>query len=171
MANFDLAFTFLMGNEGEKLLDDPKTGEYSRYGITLKTAAAFGLCRSDDKSFIGSLTEDRAKNFYLDYFWLPMKLASTYPQSIASKILDMGVNMGSTQAVKIAQRACNVFGAQLTVDGVVGYRTMMAINQLNSDHLLLELRAESLQFYRKLVTGDPEKYEKYWEGWKERAEK
>ncbi len=171
MANFDLAFAFLMGNEGEKLLDDPKTGEYSRFGITLATASGFKLCAPDDRSFIDDLTVDRAKDFYLDYFWKPMKLDNLRVQAVADKILDMGVNMGPTQAAKIVQRACAALGGRLAVDGVLGYGTVIVINVRDGNQLLLELRAESLQFYRDLVTGNPDKYEKYWEDWKERAEK
>jgi lysozyme family protein len=156
-----------MGNEGSMLLDDPKTGEYSRYGITLQTAAALKLCQPGDKSFI-----DFAKAFYFDHFWVPLRLTVIFDQGVASKLLDMAVNMGQHEAVLIAQRACNALAPPTVVmDGRMGPGTITAINGHDGHEMLLELRAESLQFYRELVTKDPDKYEKYWEDWKERAEK
>jgi|SRR5665213_1060936 len=171
MASFDPAIDFVLANEGSALLNDPLTGEYSRYGITLSTASALKLCAADDHPFIDQLTEDSAKSFYLDHFWHPMLLTSIRVQQVANKWLDMGVNMGPRVAARVAQKACNALGAGLIVDGITGYKTIMAVNILDGNQLMLELRAESLQFYRNLVSQSPAKYQEYWAAWKERAEK
>lgn len=170
MAAFDPAFEALMSNEGTDITIDLQTREHSRFGITLKTAAGLGLCKPDDTAFIDGLSLDRAKDFYLDRYWRPLNL-DKLDQAIATKFLDMVVNMGGQRAVSIVQRACNALGARINEDGFFGMHTLQAIRNLNADQLLLELRAESLQFYRNLVDGDPGKYAKYWDGWKERAEK
>lgn len=171
MASFDQAFVYLYGNEGSDLYKDARTGEYSRFGVTLKTAAALGLCAPGDRSFIEGLTEDRAKEIYLDHFWAPAKLSSIREQAVANKLLDMVVNMGPGQAVKLLQRALNALGATLSPDGLLGYQTLAAANAADGYQLLTELRATALQFYRNLVDQHPDLYANDWEGWKARAEK
>jgi len=175
LASFDPAFDFLMSNEDPtrsgKVLDDPRTGEYSRFGITLKTAALLGLCRSGDKSWIDQLTEGRARSFYFSLFWETAPLERIVSQDIASKIFDMAVNMCPRRAAIITQRVCKALGRSLAIDGVLGVKTVNAINAVDSHQLRLELRAESVQYYANLVASDPGKYAKYFDGWKERAEK
>ncbi|HEX4311900.1 MAG TPA: glycosyl hydrolase 108 family protein [Acidobacteriaceae bacterium] len=171
MASFDPAIAFVLANEGATGRRDTQTGEYSRYGITRAIAIMLQLCPpAEAKSLIDGLTEDRVKDFYLDRFWRPLQL-DKFPQPIATKVLDMAVMMGQLQAVKILQRACRALGATIAIDGVLGIRTVQAIHILWPYVLLLELRAECLQFYSNLVMRDPAKYAKYWDGWKARAEK
>lgn len=174
MATFDPAFEYLMENEDATrsgaITDNPKTGEYSKFGISLKTCAALKMCDADEKSYIDDLTIDRARDFYRIYFWMPLHLENL-SQSIATKLLDMSVNMGSTRAVKIAQAAANALGATLSPDGIIGWQTLAALNVCREHQLMLELTAESLQFYRRLVDSDPDKYGPDWEGWKARAER
>lgn len=169
MADFDSAVEKLLEIESPKLLDDPKTGEYSRFGVTLKTAAGLGLCMKDDRSYIDNLTPERATAFYRAAFWMPLRLDEVHDALVATKLLDMAVNMGMSRAVKIAQIACREMGQQIAVDGLVGERTIAAINACAADTLLCELRSFSRAFYMELVQKDPAKYAKYWEGWKARA--
>ena len=172
MAEFAPAIAFVLGNEGTALLADPHTGEYSRYGITLSSAVSLGLCAAEDRAFIESMTAERAQQIYLDHWWTPLQLDQVANQAIATKLLDMAVNMGRRRGIYVAQLACNwLGGATLALDGAMGPHTLAAINGLDPGELLLELRAESLSFYRRLVATDPGKYAKYWESWKARAEK
>jgi lysozyme family protein len=170
MAKFDQAAAFVLANEG-KALNDHATGEYSRCGITLALAVALKLCAPGEQSFIDQMTPARATEIYFDAFWRPLKLDAVFFASIGAKILDMAVNMGAPEAVTLAQRACNGLGATLSPDGAMGYMTLTALNKCEEFQLLTELRAESIAFYRKLVDKNPAKYAKYWDGWKERAEK
>ncbi len=173
MADFLTAMRFVQGNEGSKLLDDPKTGEYSRFGITLATASGYGLCAPDDRDFILHLTQEKADAIYLEHFWTPLRLSDVNSQSVATKLLDMGVNMGSYRAVRICQQALNaiVAGGTLKEDGQMGPATVNTINCIIGVEVLLELRAKSLEFYQSLVKASPDKYAKYWETWKARATK
>jgi lysozyme family protein len=174
MADFNQGFAFLMGDEGSTLLDDPKTGEYSRFGITLRTAAGLGICHPDDKEFIDALTEISAKAIYQEHFWAPLHLDCVREQQPASKLFDMAVNMGPYRAVKLTQQACNAVTApalSIATDGQMGHQTYLCMNVCKGDQLLLEMRAQSLQFYRDLVDSQPDKYAKYWNAWKARAEK
>jgi len=170
MADFSAGFAVIWRNESAELLDDRATGEFSRYGITLKTAASMGFCASKAYDYIRNLTEQDAKAFYLRAFWKPLLLDVVRDQAKANKIFDMAVNMGIGEAIRITQCALNDLHSTLAVDGKIGPRTLACINGADTFELLTELRANSLAFYHKLVDRDPAKYGKYWAGWKARAE-
>jgi len=169
MATFDNAIGYLLVNEGSKLFASNQ-GEYSKYGITLKLASQLGLCKPDDHAFIENLDVQSATDFYHSHVWYPM-LDGIANQNIATKLFDMGVNMGRGESILLAQRACNVLGAAVKPDGQPGYQTLTAINTRDPQQLLLELCAECVDFYKLLVTKNPEKFQQFWEAWKTRGEK
>lgn len=171
MANFESAIGYVLVNEGSKLLDRrATTGEYSKYGISLKLASALGLCASDDYAYIDNLNVQSATEFYHMDVWIPL-LDQIAAQSVATKIFDMIVNMGQREAITLAQRACTALGATVKADGLAGYMTLTAINTCNAGQLVLELCAECVAFYKALVDKDPAKYQQDWESWKARGEK
>ena len=170
MADFDIAFAALMKNEGVTLLDDPRTGEYSRYGLTAKTAMALLLCTAAGaREYIDALTLFTAHEVYRAHWWLPMHLYGLGDQAVATKLLDMGVNMGIPQAIKLLQEALNTLHLTVTVDGRMGPNTLVALVNADAPMLLIELRANATAFYHSLVNENPEKYAKYWDTWKARA--
>ena len=58
-------------------------------------------------------------------------------------------NSGSRNTGKILQRALNIYGAGLTVDGIVGPKTRQAIQaHLNERAFLLNLKTRRQDFYR-----------------------
>lgn len=171
MANFDQAFTILIEQrEGVDLFVDRQTGEYSKFGITLKTASALGYCKEGDRKWIENLTLAQAKDFYFREFWTPLLMEAVRDQAVANKIFDMAVNEGHEQATVLAQRALNGLGATLTPDGRMGPFTLAAINRADPHQLLLELRAECCAFYDRLIRQHSEKYAKYRDNWRKRAE-
>lgn len=170
-ANFDVAISFVLENERGMLFVDANSGEYSRYGITLKFAAAAGLCTPDDKIFIERMTATLASAIYLKFVWEPHGFGLIAHQQVATKLLDMCVNMGTAQAVKLAQRALAPLGRGVTVDGVLGRETIAALNAADEYELVQEMRAECCAFYGELANKNPERYGKYLKGWEMRARK
>lgn len=170
MATFDKAIDYVLVNEGNALLDDSATTEYSRYGITLRMALCCRACEPGDRSYIDNLNVQSAMQFYQKFVWVPI-FDGIRDQDVATKLFDMVVNMGNTQAIRLVQRACNVLGATLSPDGIMGHETLTAINSCIGSQLVLELCAETVSFYRALCTRFPDKFGKYWETWKARGEK
>ena len=170
MATFYAAIGYVLTNEGGALNNNPKTGEYSKYGITLKLAVAVGACADGDCAYICNLNVQSATAFYAAHVWLAL-LDGVRNQAVATKILDMIVNMGAPEAVVLAQRACNALGATISTDGHLGYATLTAINMRDAAELALELCAECVTFYTALVAKDPAKYSGFWNEWKARGEK
>ena len=171
MATIEAAIGYVLVNEGGALNANPKTGEYSKYGITLKLAVAVGVCAPGDKAYIENLNVQSATAFYEAHVWPGLKLFAISNQNVATKIFDMAVNMGESQALKLTQRACNALGSTVSPDGLMGYVTLTAINTRDASQLVMELCAECVSFYRALVNKDPDKYEPFWESWKARGEK
>jgi len=116
MASFDIAYKRLMGFEGwEKTTNDPDDpGGKTRYGISAKSYPDFDG------------TAESAKGITFLDFWLKNKLGDINDQALASKRLAMFfLRPAST---KRFQEACNLFEANLVMDGIIGKKTIDFVN-------------------------------------------
>lgn len=107
-------------------------------------------------------------DFYEKNFWDKAKLSEIKHQNIAEAIFDACVNHGVSGGVKIAQRVLN-----LEVDGIMGEKTITAINKLyNKDiaRFLEKLVAKRIETYELRVAKNP-KLAIFLEGWRSRARK
>lgn len=197
MSNFALAFASTMNFEDDpshpgKLTQD--AGGRTRFGIADK----FHPDLPED-FFTGPADEARAQaeEIELEQYWKPLKLDGVEDQAVASKIFDMGVNMGVHQAAVLAQRAVTFLlatrGAQspesdtcstrepqpslnsgppaatrLTEDGVIGPKTLEQINKLDPALVLKALRNFSESHYRHIATVNPAQAVNL-DGWLRRA--
>jgi lysozyme family protein len=170
MADFKPAFEFVLQHEdparsGKVTVD---AGGRTRFGI----AARFHPDLPEE--FFAGPAEDalaEAEKIERQEYWDSMRLAEVENQSVANKLFDMGVNMGVRQAVLYAQRAANALldrDARLEEDGVIGEKTLAAINAVKPIayyQLLCELSAGH---YRHLATVNPALAENL-KGWLTRA--
>src|SRR5258708_22975565 len=106
----------------------------------------------------------QAEEIELEQYWKPLSLDGVEDQAVASKIFDMGVNMGTHQAGVLAQRAVNfllstsvaepplargtqqqlfISGPQshsaaprLAEDGAIGPKTLEQINMMDPVDML-----------------------------------
>jgi lysozyme family protein len=108
--------------------------------------------------------------FYYRRYWAATRWFQAFTsQSIASKLMDMAVNMGLREAFTLAQRAVNHYRIpNVRVDGELGPTTVQAYNGSPDDVAMASLAVECEQFYRDVVKHKPE-YEKYLKGWLARA--
>lgn len=116
-------------------VNDPKDpGGETKYGITVKVARAHGY-----QGKMIDLTEQQAFDiYYSDYVTGPRfdQVYNTGCEKLAAELIDTGVNMGPAIASKFLQRwltALNNEGKQypdLVPDGMIGPRTISALNQL-----------------------------------------
>jgi lysozyme family protein len=159
MADFKQAFHFTMQHEDPHLSGVVTTdaGGRTRFGIAQKfhpdLAESFFDGPAEDALDLAEEMEER------DY-WRPMRLAEIASQSVASKLFDMGVNMGIHQAGHLAQRAANVLlqGAglpHLVEDGVIGNATIAAINSADPEQLHQLLCQFCAEFYRHVAANNP----------------
>ena len=164
MANFEVAVNKVLEFEGG-LTDNPQ----DRGGLT-----NFGISqRSFPNIDIRALTVDKAKDIYRNThnYWNGSDLwefNGVIDQAVASKLLDMRVNMGVRKADELIQSAVNHAGETVRIDGSFGPRTLLAVNSLDPERLLHELRYISSIRYVKIVITDPSQA-KFLNGWLWRA--
>ena|SRR3989304_2117918 len=174
MSEFDIAVKYLLKNEGGLTndLDDP--GGLTNYGVTFNLLKQYPIDANNDGeidiSDIRVLTEQQAIEIWGKTFWEKYHYYEIVSQIIATKIFDLSANLGPMQAHIIAQRACYSCGWDLKIDGILGPKTLKAINTINNDLLLIGLRCEAAGVYRSIVIKKLQ-LSKFLAGWLNRAYK
>jgi lysozyme family protein len=177
MSDFNLAIPIVLQHEGI-YSDDPKDpGGPTRYGISLRWLKHLGDANGDDRPDgdldhdgdvdgidIRSLSKAQAMELYRVHWWNKYRYEHIASQVIATKTLDLAVNMGSQAAHRCLQRAIRAAsGLVLTEDGVLGPLTFQAIDRSDPLMLLAAFRSEAAGFYRSL------QQPRYLNGWLNRA--
>ena len=141
--NFDQAFERLIAHEGGYVNHPDDPGGETNWGITKRVAMAHGYSGDMRK-----LTREQAKEIYRTAYW-QRSGAPGYDPAVGFQVFDIAVNHGIGNAVRMLQRAVGVAD-----DGIVGPRTLSAINSTSVTDLLMLLNAERLEFFAKLTTFD-----------------
>ena len=115
-----------------------------------------------------NLTKDFAKNIYLKKYYLGNKLDKILNDKVELYIFDWAVNSGR-RGIKKAQIVANKFGASLIVDGIIGNKTLEAINSINPEAFLKEYHEMQRTFYKNLAAKDRTQ-EDFLKGWLNRVE-
>lgn len=146
-SNFDTAFDVLMKVEGG-LVDDPRDiGGLTKFGISKKAYPNLD---------IESLTLEQAKEIYKKDYWDKCR-CDELPPSFDIAVFDTAVNMGCVKAVILLQKAIRE-----KVDGVIGPKTLEAINKAGQDEL------RRLLLYRLFEYSLSYGYVHYKNGWFDR---
>lgn len=163
-ARFDDAIKVTLAHEGGYVCDPDDPGGATNYGISLRWLHSIGLHQWTPRR-VREMTVKQAIDFYRRYWWI---YSSLEDQTVATKIFDMSVNMGHTQAHKLAQRALIEIGHVLVVDGIFGPNTCAACNDSDESQLINGLRVKQIDFYRSLVRSRP-RLSKFLPIWLKRA--
>lgn len=160
MTTFDQCFDRLLGHEGAFQQDTRDRGNWTggeigkgvckgtKYGIS---AAAYP---GED---IENLTIERARELYLRDYWGPAG-CDAVPDGVKFDLFDMAVNSGIGNAVKTLQRAVGE-----TADGVLGPRTLQAVQAMPATRLVARFNGARLLFLADLST-----WPAYGRGWARR---
>ena len=149
----------VLENEGGYVSDENDNGGATKYGISK---------RSYPKIDIKNLSLDDAKFIYYRDFWQPQLYSEIRPESIAGKVFDLSVNVGTKRANELLQRALRAVGCTVKEDGILGKCTLTAINLADEKELLAALKSESAGYYRSIVYKNSTQ-EKFLNGWLKRA--
>jgi len=104
------------------------------------------------------------EEFYLKYFWKPLKCDKINNPILAEHLFDCGINLGKKSAVKFFQETLNkYFNNSLTVDGLIGPITLHCINQTNKYFVNIFVE-ERIKLYFSKCYHKPVKF-KYLKGW------
>ena len=134
---FDDAFEKLIGHEGGYSNDPRDRGGETMYGISKR---AFPL---ED---IKGMTLDRAKAIYKKEYWGPAG-CDAVPPSAKFDLFDTAVNSGVNTAIRLLQKAVGE-----TADGILGPRTLQAVQSMPAERLKARYNAQRLLFMTEAVT-------------------
>lgn len=178
MASFDKSIPILLKHEGGYVDNPADAGGKTSFGISLRFLLQEGLLGDFDgdgdvdAEDIANMTVDDAKAIYKKCWWDKYKYELITDQTIATKVFDLSVNMGSSRAHKLLQQALNkAFGLKLTVDGVLGpasFKVLNSIEETEEQHLLTAYCDEAWKFYQALIAAKPSQ-QVFAKGWKNRA--
>lgn len=129
--NFEQAFERLIGHEGGYVNNPADPGGETNFGISK---------RSYPMENIRGMTLTRAKTIYLRDYWGPAG-CDAVPDGLKFDLFDMAVNSGVTTAIRTLQ---NSVGA--VADGIIGPRTLQAINSMPAPRLVARFNGWRLAF-------------------------
>jgi lysozyme family protein len=177
MSSFELAWPTVLRHEGGYCNNSNDAGGPTKYGISLRWLKGQGLLGDVNHDMvvdirdIQALTVEDAGGFYRSKWWDKYGFGRVLDQTIATKLFDTAVNVGTPRAVRFAQEAAFALGAiTATVDGQLGPQSVAAINAQQGSPLLLLHRMQDLQatYYRQLAESNPRLAE-FLTGWLARA--
>ncbi len=172
MNPFDYAFECTLSLEGGYSDDPADRGGRTNWGITQETlnrAYVRGLVSTRD---VADLKKEEARIIYRAEYWQALRLDAVLSPLIAAEIFDTAVNMGRTVAIKIVQEALNYFGEALVVDGLMGMKTLGALNQwCVRDERALYVCLNGFQFHRYVqIVENNATQKRFARGWTKRIQ-
>lgn len=181
--NFSTAHTFTAKWEGGLSDDAADSGGLTKFGVDLAmmqdiastqagrdTLDRMGVILPVTRSTIKNLTETQAASIYRWQAWEALKL-DQIPLRPAVVLYDAAVNSGPKQSVKFAQRgynACVAYGQPLDTDGIMGPATRQAMQQADTDKILMAMLDQREKFFNDLVAAKPSQ-EVFLRGWLNRV--
>lgn len=169
MSDFAKAIPIILAHEGgEKFTVTPgDKGGATRWGITLATLRSW-RGKPTSTADVRDLTRGEAEKIYRARYWDACRCDEILDQDVATKLFDVAVNCGTSTASRMAQRAALSVGAVCDVDGIVGPRSIEAINGCEKDALLKAICAHQRLHYEAIIAKDPTQA-KFRKGWLTRA--
>jgi len=180
MANFDISFEKTMEFEGKYSNDPADVGGETYCGISRvfhPDWPGWLIVDATKPNVDYRQVKTLVKSHYKTFYWNPNRL-SDFPQDVADKLFDIGVNLGTRRAAKFLQRALNYLNKNgelfpdLVDDGVIGPKTMSAFRIIEErgdiPYLLIILSVLQGQHYLNYMKKSPLQ-EKFARGWLKRV--
>lgn len=184
----------VLGIEGGFVDDKVDRGGATNFGISLRFLKAAGDIDEDLDGFadfdldfdcdidgrdVRLLTKGDAIFLYWEHFWQPLD-TEKLPKPIGEMVFDQGVNGGLIAAKKLLQRALNAVlrkyryrTSPLTVDGVIGEKTLSVLESMAARHGVQEIaeayREATKDRYLEIVRRNPNQG-RFINGWLRRAD-
>ena len=136
-------------------------------------ATNFGITHYDAKKYLGYTGDMRdfkksdAEKIYEKVYYRGNHIDKITDDRVALSIFEWAVNLGG-KGIKKAQIVANKFGANLIIDGIIGNKTLEAINAIDPEAFLKEYHEMQRTFYKNLAAKDPSQ-EGFLKGWLNRV--
>lgn len=157
MAEAKLMIPFIKKWEGGYANDPDDKGGCTMMGVTIKVYQKyFGKDKTCDD--LKKISEEEWLTIFKDGYWKPWKADEVKNQSIAQLCVDMGWGSGPKTAIKKVQ-AC----LGLKADGIVGPKTLAALNQYPSITVFRKLWAMRYNWLHQIAkVGNNKKFLRGW---------
>ena len=165
MDRFEKIFDYLLKVEGGYSNDENDKGGKTKYGIIEEEARDFGY-----KGNMQDLTKDFTKNIYLKKYYLGNKLDKVVNDKVALSICDWAVNSGRNGTKNVQIAVNQLTNANLDVDGIIGNKTLDALNEVDPEKFLEVYHNLQRLYYKRKVEADSTQ-KKFLDGWINRVER
>lgn len=167
MAKFENFAGKLLRLEGGYVNHPLDKGGPTKYGVILSVWKEYGHDKDGDGDIdaedIKKLSEEDAKWIAKKIFWDYFQADLILNESVAQFIVDWGYNSGRKTVAKIVQRVIKV-----DVDGIVGAKTLSAINCTDQERLFNLLKIERQVFLNNIIKRRPDQIV-FYDGWMNRV--
>ena len=164
MSDFESTIGPLLARETGKFVADDNGRGACKWGVTLASYRAAHPEATAET--IRAMTPETAGAFYRLAFWERYHIGLLNDQAVADKVMDLAVNCGGGNAVRMLQTVIGV-----KVDYILGPRTADFANSTPPAEVIGGLRIVAAERYRSLAASDPSKYGRDLAGWLARNEK
>ena len=165
MADAQKLVPFILSWEGGYVNDPVDVGVASNKGISIATWRLHG-CYNDvdgdiDADDLRIITNEQWMEIFKCQYWDRWKADEIENQSIANIVVDW-VWASGVHGIKQVQKILGV-----EVDGIVGRKTLAALNSRPADPLFHQIQAARIAFVENIVRRKPSQ-RKFLRGWKNR---
>ena len=159
MANCDKLFPFILKWEGGFANDPADSGGATNMGVTIGTWRQCGYDNDGDGDIdVQDLKQisrqDVRDRVFIPHFWNRWKADNIQSQKVANILVDWVWGSGA-HGIKIPQRILGV-----KVDGIVGQKTLNAVNFADPDELFDALFKARVNFLNDIVSKSVAAYER-----------
>ena len=159
---FEECLARVLKHEGGYVNDPLDSGGRTNLGVTQRVWEEF-VGHPVSEADMRALTPQKVAPMYKIKYWNPSYCA-VLPKGLDYVVFDFAVNAGTGRSVKTLQSSIG-----LLADGVIGPRTMAAINGANAKDLINKFSDARADFYQGIVTRKPDQV-RFINGWLNRVE-
>ena len=161
MADYQKLVPIIKKWEGGFVNDPSDSGGATNKGVTISTFRSFYGSNKTVED-LKKLSDTQWLHIFLNGYWNKCQASNINNQSIANIFVDWAWGSGPVTAIKQVQK---IVGTD--VDGIVGQKTLDAINKKDPKTLFNAIKKARIEFVENLVKQRP-KDAKFLQGWKNR---
>ena len=149
MSSFETTFSRTIGHEGKFQANPKDRGNWTggKEGVGELKGTKWGLAAMTYPHLdIANITLEQAKGIYFNDWWLKLKM-DCWPDVMKYQMFDAAFNHGTGRANQFLQ-----FAARVKDDGVIGPKTITAVNMTDPNDLVLRFLAKRLRYFTEVKT-------------------
>jgi lysozyme family protein len=162
IGEFEKALKRILKHEGGFVNDPLDSGGMTNLGVTKRVWEEF-VGHPVSEADMRALTPEKVGSMYKLKYWNP-SYCEVLPKGLDYVVFDFAVNAGTGRSVKTLQQAIGC-----VADGVIGPKTMAAINDAEPKDLIAKFSDARADFYQGIVTRKPDQV-RFIKGWLNRVE-